>query len=146
MKKSEYAVQEFIGGLNCAQSILSSFSDELGLDRTTAIKLTSGFGAGLNYAGKTCGAVTAAYLVLGLKYAKKEITAVSKDTLRNKIDEFNNEFKKEFGTIDCKGLLEADVSNPEELEKLRADNTFKTVCPRFVEKSALILDKLLSNR
>ena len=50
--------------MNCAQSVLTAFSDELGLDRNTALRLARGFGGGMGRTGKTCGAVTGAYMVI----------------------------------------------------------------------------------
>ena len=53
--------------MNCAQAVLSAFCGELGLDKTTALKVTLAFGAGMGRTGGTCGSVTGAYMVLGLR-------------------------------------------------------------------------------
>ena len=37
----------FLEGYNCAQSVLLAFTDELGLDRDTALLLTASFGGGM---------------------------------------------------------------------------------------------------
>ena len=65
MKKSLIAVEHF-KTMNCAQSVLVCFANELNLDELTALKIASGFGGGMARA-ETCGAVTGAYMVLGLK-------------------------------------------------------------------------------
>jgi C_GCAxxG_C_C family probable redox protein len=54
-------------GFNCAQSVLSEFAPQFGLDRDTAMKLACGFGSGMGRSGNMCGAVTSGILVLGLK-------------------------------------------------------------------------------
>ena len=45
--RSEEAKNNFLAGMNCAQAVLCAFADRCGLDRDTALKLASGFGAGL---------------------------------------------------------------------------------------------------
>ena len=47
-------------GLNCAQSVLLAFAEELGLDPEKGLKMASSFGGGMGAMGLTCGAVTGA--------------------------------------------------------------------------------------
>ena len=54
------AEEKFGGGYNCAQSVLFSFCEELGLDADTALKIACGFGAGMGRKGEVCGAVSGA--------------------------------------------------------------------------------------
>ena len=54
----EKAHELFKQGYNCAQSVFAAFCDVTGIDFETAIKLTSGFGAGMGGMRDTCGAVT----------------------------------------------------------------------------------------
>ena len=54
------------GNTNCAQAVLSSCCEELGLDKNLAMKIAQGFGGGMHHSGGACGAVTAAYMILGL--------------------------------------------------------------------------------
>ena len=79
---------------NCAQAILSTFSEQFGLDRSLALRLAQGFGAGMAHSGRTCGAVTGAYMVLGLSQK------LSPDNQRGSLDatyelirEFDHRFK-----------------------------------------------------
>ena len=63
------AVALFQGGYNCSEAIFSAYSEQLGLNRETASKIASGFGGGMRMA-ETCGAVTAAFMVIGLKFGQ----------------------------------------------------------------------------
>jgi len=47
MSKVELAAGGFGQGLNCAQSVLSTYGPQFGLDRDLALKLASGFGGAL---------------------------------------------------------------------------------------------------
>jgi len=59
MTKSDEAVALFRSGFNCAQAILRTYGADLGLTPHDALKLASGFGAGMRR-GATCGTVTGA--------------------------------------------------------------------------------------
>ena len=68
MSRIENAISAFRGDFNCSQSILSTYCTQYGLDRDIALKLATGFGGGMGRLGRTCGAVSGAFMVIGLKY------------------------------------------------------------------------------
>ena len=70
MRSIDTAMQKFLAGYNCAQSVLYAFGPDLGLDGETALKVATGLGAGMARRGEVCGAVTGGILVLGLKYGR----------------------------------------------------------------------------
>ena len=70
--KTDLAVEKFLAGYNCAQSVLYAFCDDLGLDKDTALKLACGFGAGMARKQEVCGAVTGGILAIGLKHGRGE--------------------------------------------------------------------------
>lgn len=67
MTKDDDALATFKSRFNCSQSVLYAFCDELGFDRQTALRIAAGFGGGIGRSGETCGAVTGAIMVIGLK-------------------------------------------------------------------------------
>ncbi|MBF0263912.1 MAG: C_GCAxxG_C_C family protein [Gammaproteobacteria bacterium] len=62
------ASEQFYNGLNCSQSIIAKYAGKYNLDVATACQLATGFGGGMGRQAKTCGALTGAYLVLGLEF------------------------------------------------------------------------------
>ena len=70
MNKVESAVFSFNNGFNCCQSVLLAYCQEFGLDSQVASRLSTGFGGGMGRMAGVCGAVTGAFMVLGLKYGK----------------------------------------------------------------------------
>jgi C_GCAxxG_C_C family probable redox protein len=64
--KFKEAVERFKKGFNCSQLVFGTFNEQFGLDCDTAYKAATGFGSGMRLGG-TCGAVTGAFIVLGLK-------------------------------------------------------------------------------
>ena len=68
MSRIEEAISRFKEDFSCAQSIFSTYAPHYGLDEDKALKISTGFGGGMARSGRTCGAVTGAYMVIGLKY------------------------------------------------------------------------------
>jgi C_GCAxxG_C_C family probable redox protein len=144
VRKADDAREIFEQGFNCAQAVLSTYAPELGLDTKIALKIASSFGGGMAGMGLTCGAVTGALMVLGLKYGR---------TLSNDIDakernyeqarEFVKRFKKRHGVTGCSELLGYDISTPEGKAIIEEKNLFNTLCPGFVKTAAEILDMFL---
>lgn len=54
-------------GYNCAQAVACTYSDLVGLDEETIFKLTEALGAGMGNMEGTCGAVSGACILAGLK-------------------------------------------------------------------------------
>jgi C_GCAxxG_C_C family probable redox protein len=139
------AIENFQSGFNCAQSVLSAFAPALGLGTKEALKITSGFGAGICYKGEVCGAVSGAYMALGLKYGRwKTEDAEAKELTYSLMREFDRQFIARNGSLYCNQLLEGDMSTQEGLKKINEKRKFKTHCPRFVKDGAEITEKLMT--
>ena len=129
--------------MNCAQAVLTAFCEELGLDGATALKLASGFGGGMGRGGKTCGAVTGAYMVLGLR--ETALCREGVEAVYTQLKVFNQKFTEQFGSIECKELLDCDLSTSDGLAKARAKGLFTRDCPGFVRGAVEILEIQLKN-
>jgi len=142
--KSEEAVERFKKGFNCSQAVFGSYSGQLGLDCDTASKVATGFGGGMRMGG-TCGAVTGAFMALGLKYGNSSAKdKESKAKTYGKIEEFTNRFNNRNNSVVCRELLGCDISTPEGMNEARSKNLFSTICPGFVRDSAEILEEMLN--
>lgn len=141
-KKSELALQKF-QSFSCSQSVFSSFAEELGLDEDTALKLSSGFGGGMGTA-ETCGAVTGAYMVIGMKYGHTTADLLAKNNTKELILKFNQHFKKKHGSLICKELLGCDISTDDGRVKAKEKDAFNQFCPKFVATACEILEKHFS--
>jgi C_GCAxxG_C_C family probable redox protein len=132
---------------NCAQAILSTYCEQFGLDRTVALALAQGFGGGMARLGRTCGAVTGAYMVLGLSQrVPADSPREALETAYGLILEFNRSFETLHGSLVCRELIGCDLSTLEGLAEAREKGVFTTVCPRFVRDAAEILEFLLQLR
>jgi len=144
MNKVEYALSCFKGGFNCAQSVFSTYAKQFGLDKELALKISSPFGGGMARMGKTCGAVTGAFMVIGLKHGKtKDDDEEAKQETYRLVNEFVKRFKFRNNTILCKELINCDLSKPDGLLFARENNIFTEICPKFVQDAIEIIEELL---
>lgn len=140
-KKAE---EYFNEGFNCCQAVLSAFKDKTGLSMEQSRKIASGFGAGMAYMGETCGAVTGAFMVMGLIYGRSRVDDTeAKEKTYALMHEFVKEFTAENGTLKCRELLGEDISTVEGLKKADDAGKFSTVCPKAVRDAVRITEKLL---
>lgn len=140
---STMAVACFKQGFSCSQAIFSAFGPQLGLDKNIALKIADGFGGGMGRMALTCGAVTGAFMVIGLKHGRQRADdhASKQKTLRL-MKEFIKRFKDRNQSISCKELLGCDISTDEGLEYLKKNGIADTRCPGFVSDAAQILEEL----
>ena len=144
MSRVEQAVSCFKEGFSCSQAMLSTYGLEFGLDRETALKVAGAFGGGMGRMGETCGAVTGAFMVLGLKYGntRAEDMEAKKNTY-SLVKEFVNRFKSRNSSIVCRELLNCDISTPDGMELAKEKNLFTTLCPKLVLDAAEIIEQIL---
>ena len=144
MSKVEEAISCFKDNFNCAQSVLSSFSTQYGLDRDVALKLATGFGGGMGRLGNTCGAVTGAFMVIGLRYGMGlNNNNSAKEKTYEWVREFSNRFQEINEWLICKELLNCDINTPEGLEYFRQNDLFEKKCVLYVKNAVEILEKML---
>lgn len=143
MKKSDIAVQCLASGFNCAQAIFSTYSGELGLQPETALKIAGGFGGGMGLS-ETCGVVTGAFMLIGLKYGIVNVEdKVNKRKTKILVQEFTDRFTKMNNSVKCKELLGYDIRFPEEMKIVQEKKLFTTICQKLVRDSAEIIEELL---
>jgi C_GCAxxG_C_C family probable redox protein len=138
------AVSLFQSNHRCSQSVLSVFSESMGLAEETALKIACPFGGGLSRLGEICGAVSGAAMVIGLKYGRvnpeDEEALEQTDAL---VCDFVNRFRSRHSSILCRDLIECDIDTPETHQKAKDSGVFETVCTQLVKDAVMILDEIL---
>jgi len=131
-------------GFSCSQAIFSTYSSQFGFDRETSLKLSQPFGGGMAHMGEICGAVTGAFLLIGLKYGRTRAEDIqARERTYEHMHKFIQKFKAAHGSIQCKSLLGLDISTPQGLKQANEKNLFKTICPAFVQTAAEIIEEIL---
>lgn len=143
--RAENATNAFKSGLNCAQSVLTSYSKQFNFDKNLALQISSGFGGGMGRMQETCGAVTGAFMVFGIynsgRYADDR---ESNESTVSMIQAFSQQFKSIYGTLDCRSLLKCDINTEEGQRFVKENKLNETVCEKCVADSIKIIDELIS--
>ena len=144
---SEKAVNNFKTGYNCAQSVFLAFAEDFGIDRETALKLSSSFGGGMGRLREVCGTVSSMFAIAGLK---EGYTSPNDDETKAKhyelIQSLADDFKSKFNTIICRELLELPEGKDSPIPSKRTEEYYQTrPCEAFVRYAAEIIEQRLLN-
>lgn len=109
-----------------------------------AFRIACGFGGGCARLGLTCGAVTGAFMVIGLKYGKaKADDNDAKEKTYAVVQEFSERFVERNKSLNCTELLGCDLGTSEGRVKVKEQNLLVTVCEKVVRDAAEILEEVL---
>lgn len=142
-KYSIKAGENFRAGYNCAQSVFLTFAPEFGIDDEMALKMSSSFGGGMGRLREVCGAVSAMFMIAGLKYG---YTEPNNDEIKAKhyelIQKLAQKFKEKYGTIVCRDLLGLPNGADSPIPSKRIEEYYKErPCEDFVKFAAEIIEK-----
>ncbi len=144
MSKVDDAVACFDCGFSCSQAVFSAYAEQMGLDKQTALRIAGPFGGGMAGMGDTCGAVTGAFMAIGLKYGKvKGDDYEAKQKSYALVKEFVAKFTTRHGSIVCRELAGCDISTPDGKTEFEEKRIGKTLCPKLVQDAAEILEEIL---
>ncbi|OUQ50406.1 C-GCAxxG-C-C family protein [Lachnoclostridium sp. An118] len=133
----------FMQGIDCSQVVTGAFAEKMGMTQEQARKVSSCFGGGM-MCGETCGAVTGALMVIGMVYGhSREGDQSQKEIMAAKTGEFKKLFGEKYSSCICRELLGHDISKPGEMEKVLEKGLMFDFCPRVVEDTIDILEKIL---
>jgi len=82
---------------NCAQAVVCTYCDLVGLHEQTALDIAGSFGTGMGNMEGTCGALVGAGMVLGLATKDRNVS-------RARMKEIMTKFQERNGSIRCKEL------------------------------------------
>ena len=140
----EKANELFDRGYNCAQSMLYAYGKDLFENGGPVLKVASGFGGGISSMGETCGAVSGSLMALGLHFGPEN---PADHEQKEKLKEINREFlaifEERHGSLKCRDLLGADMSNPDGAKFIRENGVIDKVCPAIIRSASEIMDAII---
>jgi len=147
MTHEERAVQNFLAGYNCAQSVFLAFAPDLGLSDELALKLSCSFGGGMGRLREVCGAVSGMLMAAGVLYGYASPTDDgAKASHYALVQELAGQFKAEYDTIICRELLNLDCATQPPTPDKRTPEYYATrPCARFVGTAARILEEYMAS-
>ncbi len=144
MSKAE---ELFEKGYNCAQAVFCAHCEKVGIDFETGLKLTSSFGGGMGRLREVCGAVTAMFMLIGLKggYSSFDDDNI-KENHYAKVQNLAKKFKDEFNSIICRELLNlGNNENSSPKPTKRTEEFYKTrPCEQFIKFASELIEKELN--
>ncbi len=141
----EKALAAHAAGLNCAQSVVTAYSGTLNFDEGLAESMSCGFGGGMGRLQETCGAVTGAFMVIGIWNSRKASeTTERKNMTYGMVRECNDRFIAIHGTNTCRVLVRCDLMTDEGREYYKKNNLSENVCNRCIADSITIIDELIA--
>jgi C_GCAxxG_C_C family probable redox protein len=145
MDEVEKAIASFQEGFMCSQALLTAYAERFDMDRETALRVSAAFGGGMGRMGEICGAVTGAFMVIGLRYGRTDVKdRRSHEKTTDLVNEFVEKFKSVNGSIVCRELLGCDL-NTHEGQRTFVDNKLREkLCTKFVRDAAMIVGELLA--
>lgn len=139
----------FLEGYNCSQSVFAAFADIYGIDRDTALKIASSFGAGIGRLRETCGAACGMFLAAGLETGSAAPgDREGKAANYAAVQELAGEFTRRIGALRCADILKlrADAPKSHIPQERTAEYYRSRPCLRNVETAAEIYGEYLTSK
>ena len=100
------AVDNFMAGYGCCQSVVAAFSDLYGLDETMAKRIAAGFGGGVGRLRMMCGAVSGIVMLVGLDCGQTEGSdSEGKSACYKVVQDLLAQSREENGSLICAEIL-----------------------------------------
>ncbi|MDD6263117.1 MAG: C-GCAxxG-C-C family protein [Clostridiales bacterium] len=147
MNCADRAEALFYEGYNCAQSVFGAIAEDVGMDRETALRLSSSFGGGIGRLREVCGACSAIFMGAGLLWGystpeEGEIKSGHYELVRR----LAGEFKRENGSIICRELLGEGAEIGGTPEKRTEEYYAGRPCVHCIRSAAEIFEKILAEK
>jgi cysteine synthase len=133
-KAVELSIKYFRNGLYCSEAILRAFNETYALGLPDgALRIATGFGAGLGESGCTCGAVTGAVMAISLVAGR--LKAMESEQLAfQAAKRLHDEFRAGHKALCCRALTKSVAWGSAE---------HKYLCEKYVIDAAEIADRIL---
>ena len=127
----EKTIENHKKGYNCAQAVACAYCDLVGVDEETMFRMTEGFGAGMGGMECTCGAVSGAVALAGLKNSQGAAERKTKGSTYKLSKELVRRFREMNQTVVCR-----------ELKGLETGETLRS-CDGCIRDAAILTEEIL---
>jgi C_GCAxxG_C_C family probable redox protein len=105
-RRVERAVENFMQGYGCCQSVVAAFADLYGMDDNIAKRVAAGFGGGVGRMRMMCGAVSGIVMLVGLDCGQTEGSdREGKSACYKVVQELLDKSKEQNGSLICAEIL-----------------------------------------
>lgn len=145
------AVDFFMQGYGCCQSVVAAFSDLYGLDEEMAKRIAAGFGGGVGRMRMMCGAVSGIVVLVGLDVGQTEgADRQGKTECYKVVQELLAKSREQNGSLICAeilGLKGYEKAKSSYVASARTAEYYKSrPCAAKVESAARIFAEYIQNK
>ena len=144
--RKDQAVETFYEGYNCAQSVFATYADLFGMDRETALRMSSAMGAGVGRMREICGAVSSMAMLAGLQEGNADPEdEEAKARIYTLVRKMSDRFRQENGSIVCRELLGIEPGAQESAAPQKRTKEYyeSRPCPKLIACAARIIEEEL---
>ena len=146
-EREKQAARNFASGCNCAQSVLLTYADVLGLTQEQAAMVAVGFGGGMGRLRDNCGAFSAAVMLCGALEGANGAKKEHRPQTYARVQEMHRRFLERFGTINCAELLDRDPGPEAPVPEERTPAYYKSrPCARIIRLTCQIIDEMMAEQ
>lgn len=145
------AVENFMAGYGCCQSVVAAFADIFGMDDILAKKIAAGFGGGVGRMRMMCGAVSGLVMLIGLDCGQTEGSdREGKSTCYKVVQDLLAQSREQNGSLICAEILGINGYEKAQSNYIASERTaeyYKTrPCAAKVESAARIFAQYLREK
>ncbi len=145
--RPQQAVEYFMQGYNCSQSVVKAYADLYGFTQSQAEALSCGFGGGVGRMRMMCGAVSGIVTLVGMHlHVPGEDPRQARTRVYKVVQELLEEFRKQNGSVICAEILGLKGPIPKGQyvpSERNAEYYAKRPCAAKIESAARIFDEYL---
>ncbi|PSH05181.1 MAG: hypothetical protein CXZ00_03220 [Acidobacteria bacterium] len=134
MSENEKVLELFTKRYNCAQAVFATCGPCEGFTEEMCLAVAGPFGGGMGCMGETCGAVTGAFMALGVRCGQGMVTnpIEAAGPIYKRVNELAEAFKARHGSLLCRELTGCDMRTPEGKKQFKDRGLHDTLCPKFL--------------
>ncbi len=144
--KSQYqarSMELFRSGFYCAESVLQTIAESLGIHSDLIPKIATGFCSGISRTGGMCGAVSGAIMGINLA-AGRNSPAESIELCYSLTQKLISRFEKQHGSVICRQLIGCDLAT-EEGQRNFMENHLMESCLQYTKDTTRIAISLIAD-
>ena len=147
----QLAVENFMQGYGCCQSVVAAFADLYGMDKQLALRIAAGFGGGVGRLRMMCGAVSGLVILAGLDCGQTEGSdRAGKSACYKVVQQLLGKFKERNGSVISAELLGLNgqqiAKETHEASERNAEYYKKRPCAAKVESAARVFAEYLEEK
>ena len=147
----QLAVENFMQGYGCCQSVVAAFADLYGMDKQLALRIAAGFGGGVGRLRMMGGAVSGLVILAGLDCGQTEGSdRAGKSACYKVVQQLLGKFKERNGSVICAELLGLNgqqiAKETHEASERNAEYYKKRPCAAKVESAARVFAEYLEEK